>query len=445
MASPVIMPRQGQSVESCIITEWFKKKGEKVSVGDVLFSYETDKASFEEEAKDEGILLDVFYEEGDEVPVLTNVAVIGKEGEDTSEFSGGAPSSEAPKEAEKEVKEEKPAEVKAEQAKPAVQAVAVQSGDMQKVSPRARMTADKKGVSIQGLAGSGPEGRIIERDVLAAAESGAKITPVARERMEAEKLAAPGAGSGLGGTVRSMDLFAGQGFSGGNVETKKVSNIRKIISKKMHESLQGTAQLTLHSSADARKLMQLRKEIKKQMAGGANLPNITINDLVCFAVIKVLQKHQAVNSHFLGDEVKFFKNVNLGLAVDTERGLMVPTVMRAEMLNIKGLSEQIKALAESCRTGSIDPELLSGASFTLTNLGSFGIEMFTPVLNPPQVGILGVNTITSRPVDLGNGTFGFVPYIGLSLTFDHRALDGAPAAAFLKDVCDTIKDLEIDL
>jgi pyruvate dehydrogenase E2 component (dihydrolipoamide acetyltransferase) len=146
----------------------------------------------------------------------------------------------------------------------------------------------------------------------------------------------------------------------------------------------------------------------------------------------------------MGDSIRHFSNVHLGFAVDTPRGLMVPTILNANHLTIEGLSAQMKKLAADCQKGSIDPQLFQGASFTVTNLGAYGIEMFTPVLNPPQVAILGINTIIQRPADLGNGVFGFVPRIGLSLTFDHRAIDGAPAAAFLQDVGREIENIEIN-
>jgi len=175
--------------------------------------------------------------------------------------------------------------------------------------------------------------------------------------------------------------------------------------------------------------------------------NVTINDLVCYAVTRALKKHPLANSHFLGDTLRVFNKVHLGIAVDTERGLMVPAVRNADDLNIQQLAGQLKSVAETCKKGNINPELLSSeaASFSVSNLGSYGVELFTPVINLPQVAILGVNTIINRPADLGNGVYGFVPYIGLSLTYDHRALDGAPASALLRDIRLEIENLDINL
>ncbi len=440
MATVVIMPRQGQSVESCIFTEWFKQVGDEVKKGDMLFAYETDKASFEEEAAEDGVLLAVFCNEGDEVPVLQNIAVIGNPGESVDEFRPGGTASEAKvvsQEAENietEVVTKEP-EVKVELKE------SVAEADV-KISPRAKRLALNKGVAYQTIVGTGPEGRVIERDVEAYIATKPKVTPLAKEVMKEEGLTAVEQGSGLGGTVKASDLTATNPVYSDDYEIKKLPNIRKLIAKAMHASLQNSAQLTHHLGADARRIMELRKQVKAK-EGAAN---ITINDMVCFAVVKALKKFPDANAHFLGDSVKYFNKVHLGLAVDTDRGLMVPVIKNADDLSISGLSRQFKEVAESCRKGSIDPELLSSesASFTVSNLGNYGVEMFTPVINLPQVAILGVNTIVPRPADLGGGVYGFVPYMGLSLTYDHQALDGGMATRFLKQIAIEIENLEIE-
>jgi pyruvate dehydrogenase E2 component (dihydrolipoamide acetyltransferase) len=223
--------------------------------------------------------------------------------------------------------------------------------------------------------------------------------------------------------------------------------MRKLIARSMYNSLQQSAQLTHHLGADARRLLALRKKAKEAYESGTLKVNITVNDLVCFAVIKALGQYPAVNSHFLGDTMRLFKPVHLGLAVDTERGLMVPVVRYADRLSVAELAAQLKELAAACRKGAIDPALLSpeAASFTVSNLGNYGVEMFTPVINLPQSAILGVNTIVPRPKDLGDGVYGFVPYIGLSLTYDHRALDGGEATRFLKQIAVELENLEMDI
>ena len=214
----------------------------------------------------------------------------------------------------------------------------------------------------------------------------------------------------------------------------------------MHASLQNSAQLTHHLGADARRILELRKQAKAALDAGKIAANITLNDMVCFAVIKALKQFPNVNTHFLGDSVRYFNKVHLGLAVDTERGLMVPVIRNADDLSIIGLSNQFKEVAAACRKGSVNPEILAAdaGTFTVSNLGNYGVEMFTPVINLPQSAILGVNTIVPRPKDLGDGVYAFVPYIGLSLTYDHRSLDGGEATRFLKQIAIEIEQIEIE-
>jgi pyruvate dehydrogenase E2 component (dihydrolipoamide acetyltransferase) len=233
---------------------------------------------------------------------------------------------------------------------------------------------------------------------------------------------------------------------GGDYEDRKLTNIRKLIARSMYASLQNSAQLTHHLGADARRLLELRKSAKEALAEGRTDTNITLNDMVCFAVIKALKKFPNVNSHFLGDSLRLFKKVHLGLAVDTERGLMVPVIRDADDLSIIGLANRLKEVAAACRTGSVNPDILSpeAGSFTVSNLGNYGVEMFTPVINLPQSAILGVNTIVPRPKDLGDGVYAFVPYMGLSLTYDHRSIDGGEATRFLKQVAIEIETLQLD-
>ena len=445
MANVVIMPKQGQSVESCIVTEFKKKPGDKVAVGDILFSYETDKASFDEESKFEGTVLACFFKDNDEIPVLTNVMVIGNPGESFAEFApdGAAPAeSSAPAEPSAEAKEEP------QQAGPAAPEAAVVAGAP--VSPRARKLAAEKGVDTAQVAGTGPHGRIIERDVVAA--EGSPKTGLAKAIAAQGGFEAPSRGSGLAGMVKGADLKVWQANhseiagEGEEFKVEKMSNMRKLIAKSMYNSLQNSAQLTPMLGADARRIQALRKKAKKALEEGRIDANITINDFVCYAVIKALKKFPSVNSHCLGDAMRIFNSVNLGLAVDTERGLMVPAVKKAEDLNITGLSKALKKVADDCKKGSINPDLLSSeaASFTVSNLGGYGVEWFTPIINVPQSAILGVGTIVPRPKDLGSGVYAFVPYLGLSLTYDHRAIDGGEATRFLKQVATEIENLEVE-
>ncbi len=445
MAVVVILPKQGQSVESCIITEIKKKVGESVAKGEILFSYETDKASFEEESPEDGVVLASLYKEGDEVPVLENMMVVGQAGEAFEHLLGQtAPESVASPEVQ-QVNVEKTVQVDPK-IEPASVEILHSDSEIIAVSPRAKNLAANKGIALNTVKGSGPGGRIIERDILAAVASRPAMTATAK-LVAAETGSIASQGSGLAGTVKTTDLTTIPSVyaSTSEFEEKKISNMRKIIAKAMHASLQNSAQLTHHLGADARRILDLRKKVKSAMDAGSLDTNITLNDMVCFAVVKALKKFPNVNSHFLGDSMRLFNKVHLALAVDTDRGLMVPVVRNADDLSISGLARQFKELAGACRKGAIQPELLAAeaASFTVSNLGNYGVEMFTPVINLPQSAILGVNTIVPRPKDLGDGVYAFVPYIGLSLTYDHRALDGGEATRFLKQIAVEIENLEI--
>ncbi len=414
MATSVILPKQGQSVENCIITEWYKKKGDRVEKGELLFAYETDKSSFEEESQFEGILLEIFFEEGDEVPVLSEVAVIGEEGEI---IEAQKPAEKTGADAHAENSQNTAAEngsVGIETLAETTVVAAVVKGNLKlKISPRARKMAELKGITLDDLPGTGPNGRIIVRDIEAVAEGTIQAAPVAQTLT----------------TAKTPPVITGE------FEDKPLSNLRKLVAKAMHASLQNSAQLTHHLGADARSILSLRKKVKKQQEAGI-AGNITLNDMICFAVIKALKSKPEANVHFIGESIRIFRKVHLGIAVDTERGLMVPVLRNADDLSLAGLSDQIAQLASACRAGNIDPDLLQpdAATFTVSNLGNYGVEMFTPVINLPQAAILGVNTILERPARMEDGTFGFVPYLGLSLTYDHRALDGGPATLFLAEI-----------
>ncbi|MHC1694736.1 MAG: dihydrolipoamide acetyltransferase family protein [Eubacteriales bacterium] len=420
MATAVIMPRQGQSVESCVITTWAKKKGDAVKKGDLLFSYETDKSSFDELATEDGVILDVFAEEGDDVPCLETVCVIGNPGEDYSalipkkegEAAKEAPKNEAPKD-----------EAPAAAAPAAVQDSAVVSG---KISPRAKNLAEKTGADLSKVAPTGPNGRIIERDIQSALDKGYRVGAVSTV-VEAPATAAPTA------PVAAAPAAA--------YTEENLSGVRKSIAKAMHASLSSMAQLTLNSSFDATALQDMRAQLKSN-AEALGLGNITLNDMVLYAVSRTLLKHRDLNAHYLEDKMRYFSGVNLGIAVDTDRGLLVPTLFGADKMSLSQLSVAAKKLIAAAQSGSISPDLLQGATFTITNLGSLGIESFTPVINPPQTGILGVNTITRRIKEVDGEDVSY-PSMALSLTFDHRALDGAPAARFLKDLCVALENFNL--
>ena len=444
MATLVIMPRQGQSVESCIITSFNKKVGDTVEAGEILFSYETDKSSFEEPAPAAGKILAIFREEGDDVPCLENVLVIGQDGEDISAFvpkaEESAPIAEAPK-AEEVKAEEAPAAATLEAAPTATAPV---SGQMA-ISPRARLLSEKTGADLLKAVPTGPNGRIIERDVQKLVDMGLTVSSAAKEGYTSAV-----EGSGINGKVVLSDLNAPAAATEEcaavaapfvEYEDVKLPNIRKVIAKSMHQSLSTMAQLTLNTTFDCSKLQALRASLKAG-AEKLGLANITLNDMVLFAVSRVILNHKDLNAHYLDDVIRYFNTVNIGVAVDTNRGLLVPTVFSAEKLSLNELSKAAKAVITEAQSGTINPDKLQGGTFTVTNLGSLGIESFTPVINPPQTGILGVGTITRRIKDVDGEDVSY-PAMGLSLTFDHRALDGAPAAKFLKELCFALENFDL--
>ena len=433
MAKAVIMPRQGQSVESCIITQWHKNEGDSVSKGEILFTCETDKASFDVESELNGTVLVLLAEEGDDVPCLDNICVIGEEGEDISEF---IKTDESPQKEDK-AKEPDKAELKAVEIVPEKS----EKGEY-KVSPRARNAAQKQNVDLSKAAASGPYGRIIERDIQKLAAEGYKVTKAA-----AESYAGGLQGTGIAGTVTTKDLknpvLTPQKSAALESEytDEKLSNVRKVIAKSMHTSLSEMAQLTLNASFNAAEIMEFRKSVKSS-GEALGIGNITLNDMILFAAAKTLKNHSACNAHYLGDKIRYFRNVNLGVAVDTDRGLLVPTIFNADSMTLNELSLAAKGIIDKAKTGSISPDLLTDGTITVTNLGALGVESFTPVINPPQTCILGVCAITEK-VRMINGEVSVCPVMGLSLTFDHRALDGAPAARFLNELCKALENFSL--
>ena len=498
-AKGILMPKAGITVESCIIGQWLKKVGDPVKIGDILFTYETDKASFECESTAEGTLLDIFYEEGDEVPCLINVCAVGTPGDDTACLKGigGAPAAEAP------AADTAPAAESAAPAAAGVETVIMpkagitvesciigqwlkQVGDQVKVgdvlftyetdkasfecestaagtlleifyqegdevpclagvcsigvaggaaaapaasgaaaSPRAKKLAERAGVDVSMAAGTGPNGRIIERDVREL-----MTNPPVKQDVPAAVAAAPAPPAPVAAPVAAE--------AEAEYKDVKFSGIRRAISKSMHTSLSTMAQLTHNTSFDATAILNYRKMLK---AAGGELAGITLGDIVLYAVSRTLLNHPDLNANMLDDNnIRLFHHVNLGVAVDTPRGLMVPTIRHADEMSLLEISKAVKELAAECRSGAISPDKLSGGSFTVSNLGSMGVESFTPVINPPQTGILGVCGTIDRVRKAADGTIDIYPAMGLSLTYDHRAVDGTPAAKFQKELCQNLEN-----
>ncbi|GHV73970.1 dihydrolipoamide acetyltransferase component of pyruvate dehydrogenase complex [Spirochaetia bacterium] len=473
MAHVLIMPRQGNTVESCILTEWKVKEGDSVDADSVVCMVETDKASFEVPAGEAGTVLKLLRAGGDDIPVLEPIAVFGKPGEDWAAAVGGAAVEKAggagaaasgPEESGTSP------QATASVAAPASAPVAAgQAGSGGAISPRAQHLAEKEGLSTGGLAGSGPGGRIIERDVQAALQNRPALTAAARAAA-AVGGTVPATGSGLGGRVTAADLagggvaaVAGSGVTAaaasgaaianlgeGAITETAIKGIRKLISDRMHQSLAESAQLTLNSSAPAVRLQTLRARMKGS-AEELGFAKITVNDLVLYAVSRTLPRFPFMNALKIGDTLKTYERVHLGVAVDTPRGLMVPVIRNANLLSLRQISSEAKRLAAACQKGAVSPDELSGSTFTVTNLGSMGVSSFTPILNAPEVGILGVCTIELKPVAVDGADdedgcgVQFLPHIGLSLTINHQVVDGAPAARFLKALGEAVADIDLTL
>jgi pyruvate dehydrogenase E2 component (dihydrolipoamide acetyltransferase) len=322
------------------------------------------------------------------------------------------------------------------------------------ISPRARHLAEERGLDITNFRGTGPGDRIIERDIQVELTKQPPLTPLAKSMLDQGGYAIPKRGSGVRGRVMAEDLLAGPGPTDGpvsapdaEIETAEqfqvipVKGIRQIIATRMLESLQTTAQLTMNSSADARTLLAYRQRLKTS-SEALGLQKVTINDLILLAVSRILPQFPQLNALFQDNTIYQYRPVHLGLAVDTPRGLMVPVIRQAQTLSLRQLAEESRRLASACLEGQITPDELSGGTFTVTNLGSLGIESFTPVLNPPQVGILGVGNINLKPIDIDDSVQ-FIKHIGLSLTINHQVVDGAPAARFLQALAEGLAELEL--
>ena len=443
MATIVVMPQLGNSVESCIIVEWMIAEGDTVSVDQTLASIETDKSTMEVPSTAEGTVLKLLWEEGDEVPVKDPLIIVGEPGEDISGLVPGGDA--APAEA------DAPAEQAAAAPEAAAPAFATERATGA-VSPRARALAASNGVDASAIAeGSGPHGRVIERDVAAAIAAGPVLTSAARA---AGVSAAEG--TGIGGRVSVADAgrtpeaapaaavaapAAAADFPGASTSAP-LKGVRKVVAKRMMESLTSTAQLTLNTTANAAGILAMRKKVKNaDEALGLN--KITLNDLVCFAVSRTLLKYPVFNAHLEDGVLTEFEQVHLGFACDTPRGLFVPVIRSAQALGLKAFSDEAKRLASSAIDGSLSPEFLSGGTFTVSNIGSFGIETFTPVINLPQTAILGVGAITPRPTVAADGSIGVEQRLNLSLTIDHQVIDGADGARFLRDLVAAIENIDV--
>ena len=454
-ATDVAMPELGESVTEGTITTWLKEVGDTVEVDEPLLEVSTDKVDTEIPSPVAGTILEILAEEDDTVDVGQAIVVIGdadaaaeepadepKE-EPKAEEPKEEPKQEAPKQEEKPAEEPKKEEPKAEESKESVNTSAKleDRGDkVPYVTPLVRKLAEKHGVDLSTVEGTGVGGRIRKQDVLAAAEGGSASDASAAAKDEPK-------GARANWSTKSVDP-AKQELIG---TTQKVNRIREITAAKMVESLQTTAQLTHVQEVDVTRVAELRKKVKPAFVEkhGAN---ITYLAFFVKATAEALVSHPNVNASFNADtkEITYHEDVNIGIAVDTPQGLLVPVIKKAQDLNLAEIAKAIADLAERARNKKLRPDDLSGATFTVTNIGSEGALLDTPILTPPQAGILGTAAIEKRPVIVtedGIDSIAIRQMCYLPFTYDHQLVDGADAGRFVTTIKDRIEegDFEADL
>ena len=445
----VEMPELGESVTEGTITTWLKEVGDMVEVDEPLLEVSTDKVDTEIPSPVEGTILEILAEEDDTVEVGDVIVIIGDaEAAVEEDDADEAEEAEAPTEEKEEKKPEpKKEEPKAEKAESKNASAKVNNGDnVPYVTPLVRKLADKHGVDLNSVEGTGVGGRIRKQDVLAAAEGGkAEGTAEAAAAKGDEKAAAKGPRANW--STKSVDPAKAELIG----TTQRVNRIREITAAKMVESLQTTAQLTHVQEVDVTRVAELRKKVKPAFVEkhGAN---ITYLAFFIKATAEALVSHPNVNASYDADakEITYHSDVNIGIAVDTPMGLLVPVIKKVQDMNLADIAKAITDLASRARDKKLRPDDLSGATFTVTNIGSEGALLDTPVLTPPQAGILGTAAIEKRPVIVtedGIDSIAIRQMCYLPFTYDHQLIDGADAGRFVTTIKDRIEegDFEADL
>ncbi|MFN2275304.1 MAG: dihydrolipoamide acetyltransferase family protein [Anaerolineales bacterium] len=439
MAKPVIMPRFGMTQEDATIVKWLVKEGDRVDPDDPLAEVTTDKVNMEVPAPAKGIVGGIRYSEGETVPVTRVIAYILQEGE-------SAPEHDPEPEPETPAAEAKPA---AAEPVPAV-----------KASPLARKVAQKEGVPLTDLSGSGPDGRITRQDVesylaaqapAAPAASGTlRATPAARRAAREQSLTlAALQGSGPRGRIQEADVMAAARAATGapgferpvlvNSEPVLIplEGLRKTIADRMQASAQNAPHITFDVQADMTRAMEFRIFANERAPQGLN---VSMTALLVKIVAASLRRHRGMNAFMREDGILLMPNVNVGVAVAIDEGLIVPVIHDADLKSLYQIAYEVKDQSERARSGRLMPDDVAGGTFTISNLGMFGIDRFTAIINPPQVGILAVGKTETRFVPDADGSPVARPMMTLTLSADHRALDGAQAARFLADVRDSISE-----
>ncbi len=431
----ITMPKLSDTMTEGTLIAWKKKAGEKVSSGEVIAEVETDKATMEMEAFEDGVLIDL-VPEGTKVAVGEKIAVIQGKGETATPPKPAAPAEAAASKL--EAKQPVPAMEKETPSGPAEAGATAQNGQEDaaggriKASPLAKKVALAQGVPLGGLIGSGPGGRIVQKDVLAAAPSGGQaktsppVTPAATSAPAAPKTVAPVATAAKAPAVPVRTSLPQK-------ETRvPLSGMRKTIAERLLQSKTTIPHFYLHTEVDAAALTKLRAEINA--AGEKDGTKVSVNDFILKATAAAIARVPKVNASFAGDSVVEFSSVNLAVAVAVEDGLVTPVVRDAHTKSLSEISLEVKDLASRARNKKLKPEEYQGGTFTVSNLGSYGIDRFDAIINPPQAAILSVGALVKKPVVNAAGEIVVGQRIDLGLSCDHRVVDGALGAQFLAEL-----------
>ena len=413
MAKDILMPMLSPSMTEGTLVKWLKKEGDAVKSGDVLAEVETDKATMDLEAFDSGVLRKIIVPEGSKVPVNAKVGIIGSKDEKIEESAAANGSAAKPAEAKAEAEaapappKEEPAPAKAA---PAPVATATATTGRVKASPLAKKVAQEKQVDLARLSGTGPGGRIVKADVLGA----------------------PANGTGGGSSVFPRGPVAKEG-------RMVLSNMRSIIAKRLLESKTQIPHFYLEIEVDAKPLLDLRAQLNDSL-GKLNPPvKLSLNDFVLKAAAEAVRRVPAVNASFEGDAIRQFPDVQLSFAVAIAEGLITPIIREAQNKSIIQISAEAKSLAAKAKEGKLKPEEFQGGTFTVSNLGMLGIDRFSAIINPPQAAILAVGNILKQPVVDAAGQIVVGHRQSLTLSCDHRVVDGAVGAAYLKELRELIE------
>lgn len=426
MAEKIIMPKQGLQMTEGTITKWLVKEGDKVEIGQPLFEMETDKNTIQIDSTAAGEVLKLVAKEDETVPITETIAIVGKKGEDFADL--------LPK---KEEKKPEPAPAPAAPTAPAVKAapaapaapaaddvtpIALEGGRIF-VTPRAKMTAERKNLDYKAVKGTGPSGLIIERDILAAAA--VKASPVAKAIAARKGVSVTTVtGTGENGKIVKHDILSGDANLAREDKVIPISGMRKVIADNMMNSVQSMAHAYHKVAVDMSQAKLIRAAFKKAEK------KVSFNDIIIMALGRALQEHPRMNALVEDGKITEKGSVNIGIAVAVDNGLIVPTVRDVQNMTLGEIHDKSARLIAKTKAGGLKKEDYSGGTFTVSNLGMFGIDEFTAIVNPPQVGILAVGAMTDTPV-VRDGQIVVRPMMNLILTYDHRVIDGAPAAQFL--------------